>query len=208
VVPVVIALVVGLGLVAAVVGILALRHATSSAPAAEASATPSAPHSAPALIVSAPPEPPVPSAPSAQASAAAPAISRPKGAGSTSAVDASAPPQVPDAGSRIREAQASCAVVQKGAPVFGTDHGVAIVNNRVRACKVDAANCLLVDPSNPRRDYAVALQPGTKKALATALVQRSCGGFDYCVTSAVSMSPFVTATADHFTLGCTITPSP
>lgn len=106
----------------------------------------------------------------------------------------------------MREASATCAVVQKGMPVHGADPGVASVNSRVRACRVDAANCLLVDPSNPRRDYAVAIQPGTKRAVASALSVRACSAFDYCVTSAVSMSPFVTVTADHFTLGCTITP--
>ncbi|MBL9108090.1 MAG: hypothetical protein JNM74_02420 [Myxococcales bacterium] len=202
-----IAVVVGLGLVAAVVGTLALRHATSSAPTAEGAA-PSAPPSAPALVVSAPPEPPVPSAPSAQASASAPNAPRGKGPGSTGAVDASAPPQAPDAGSRIREAITTCAVVQKGMPVHGADPGVASVNARVRNCRVDAANCLLANPGNPRREYSVAIQPGTKKAVAQSISQRYCDGLDYCVTNAVSMSPFVTVTADHFTLGCTITPIP
>lgn len=93
-------------------------------------------------------------------------------------------------------------------PVYGTEPGIASVNSRVRACRVDAANCLLADPGNPRRDYAVAIQPGTKKAVAQSISRRLCDGLDYCVTSAVSMSPFVTVTADHFTLGCTITPIP
>lgn len=90
--------------------------------------------------------------------------------------------------------------------MHGADHGVAIVNSRVRACRIEAADCLLGDPGNPRRDYAVAIQPGTKKAVASVLSRRQCPSLDYCVTNAVSMSPFVTVTADHFTLGCTITP--
>jgi len=207
VVPLVVALVVGLGLVAAVVGLVALRHAPGTTPTTLASATPSISVSASAPAASAPPEAPGPSATTASSATASGGL-RPKGAPSLGGVDASVPPPAPDAGSRLREASATCAVVQKGMPVHGADHGVAIVNSRVRACKVDAANCLLIDPSNSRRDYAVAIQPGTKKAVASALSQRSCGAFDYCVTSAVSMSPFVTVTADHFTLGCTITPIP